>query len=369
MSMDTFHVESLSQQCVTYILMHFEELSIEELSHLPLLYRWGILCRLPIADVCQLENSQFVRDLDLFHYWRSIFSQEDSSIYPDYSNKYTSEYFNERWSDRASLEKSIVYGTLFTNALGFLPMIHTSLQVEDFQCVLSIMSILYGIRKLGPMEDYGSSRHLETVLKSSHDFPPRYQKYMGQNFVESAVECFKGDLPTFFHIGNIKESSCEHLRRYFPYLKNLHYLGVSADGDWFGPPIQEFVVEIVQTAANLEVIYLHETSPLSLERFFLGLSKCSTFLSKMYLLRVQGGYGGVKLDLVPICVSYESFKKLIDAYLATTAPHRQVMHFERMIIDWKNFQEVVPDVNCSGMKVIEFSSCDFIVKANSVFCR
>ena len=361
--MDSFLVESLTQQCLTYILMHFEKFPMEYLSSLPLHYRWAILYRLPIADVCQLENTEFVRNLDLFDYWRSIFSKEDGCIHPDYSHEYTREYFDEQWSDRASVEKSIAYGKVVANG----SLIHAALQANNSFWMNSIASILYGIRKEDGSQHNGDC-FVETVVKSSHKFPPRNLKYKGKNLVESAVHCFKGNLPTFFHISDIDESSCGHLRKYIPYLKNLRYLGLCIDSHNFGPPIQDIVLEIVRTATNLEVLSMKQSTPLSLDEFFSGLSKCSTFLSKMHLLRILGAYSHVNLDLVPLCLSFDTFKKLIDAYLATKVNHHQVIHFEDILIGW-NIQQAFPDVDSSGTKIIELSSCELVVETNSVFCR
>ena len=56
-------VESLAQQCHTYIMMHLEELPVRgHLSLLPLSTRKELLYHLPIADVCRLENTEFTAE-------------------------------------------------------------------------------------------------------------------------------------------------------------------------------------------------------------------------------------------------------------------------------------------------------------------
>ena len=57
-------VESLIQQCQHYIAMYVDEIPVSHLSLLPLSARRDILWRLPLADVCQLEDTDFAEGLD-----------------------------------------------------------------------------------------------------------------------------------------------------------------------------------------------------------------------------------------------------------------------------------------------------------------
>ena len=66
--------ETLQQQCMWFILMYLEELPPSYLALLPLSIRKEIITRLPIADVCRLEETPFVDGLDLKPYWRSCLS-------------------------------------------------------------------------------------------------------------------------------------------------------------------------------------------------------------------------------------------------------------------------------------------------------
>ena len=63
-----------------FILMHLDEIPSSYLSLLPLSIRKEILNRLPIADVCQLEETPFVNGLDLEAHWKhyDYFSPEFS---------------------------------------------------------------------------------------------------------------------------------------------------------------------------------------------------------------------------------------------------------------------------------------------------
>ena len=64
----TFLVEDLVSQCQHYIAMHSEEFPISHLSLLPVSTRRDILWRLPLADVCQLEDTEFTQGLDMIAY-------------------------------------------------------------------------------------------------------------------------------------------------------------------------------------------------------------------------------------------------------------------------------------------------------------
>ena len=57
--------ESLVHQCQLWIAMHLEQLPVSHLSLLPLSTRNELLLKLPIADVCRLEGTQFTVGIDM----------------------------------------------------------------------------------------------------------------------------------------------------------------------------------------------------------------------------------------------------------------------------------------------------------------
>ena len=71
--------ETLQHQCMQFILMHLEEIPPSYLALLPLSIRKKILYRLPVADVCLLEETPFVDGLDLEAYWSDCL--EDLEVY------------------------------------------------------------------------------------------------------------------------------------------------------------------------------------------------------------------------------------------------------------------------------------------------
>ena len=68
----TNHPAPLYQQCFQYILMNLEQFPIASLALLPLKIRWNLLWNLPLADVCQLEITQFTSGMCMEKYWQTI---------------------------------------------------------------------------------------------------------------------------------------------------------------------------------------------------------------------------------------------------------------------------------------------------------
>ena len=90
-------VQSLSEQCIDHVVVHLEEYPPSYLSLLPLLVRKEILWKLPMADVCRVEDTDFVQGIETEHYWNSTFSEEDIYTLPDYDWRRTDKYFEEQW--------------------------------------------------------------------------------------------------------------------------------------------------------------------------------------------------------------------------------------------------------------------------------
>ena len=58
-----------------------------------------------MADVCRLEETEFVKGIKADDYWSSTFSENDSDTLPDYDWKRTDKYFEEHWQS-GSVKKS-----------------------------------------------------------------------------------------------------------------------------------------------------------------------------------------------------------------------------------------------------------------------
>ena len=69
--MNQLFVESLMHQCYHYIAMNLEKFPVSYLSLLPLKIREELLWRLPIADICQLEDTEYMEGFqDMAAYWK-----------------------------------------------------------------------------------------------------------------------------------------------------------------------------------------------------------------------------------------------------------------------------------------------------------
>ena len=160
-------VEPLAQLCENYIVKHLEEFPVSRLSLLPLSTRRDLLWRLPIADVClRLENTDFVKGLDMAAYWKLPCEKIDPFlVFPKDSD--IKQYIKEHWSSEVEYAKARLYGQIATCRIGGLPS-------DDHQFVLpqsgyvdiydDTTLFLYGVREL-----HGDEGDRLT-------FPSRYQR-------------------------------------------------------------------------------------------------------------------------------------------------------------------------------------------------
>ena len=190
-------VQSLIQQCQTYILMHLEDFPIGHLSLLPLSTRKTLLWQLPLADVCQLEDTKFTEGLDMEAYWKFLWGEQYTGIV-DPKDSDIEQYIQQKWGCHNSAvtqlveySKAIVYGQLVSRAIGCLEY-DFEFRVPHNGVCDTFYDFLFAIRKIEEvLEGKATSCHLE--------FPPRYLHKLDtpeEDLVEEVVTCFKGELPT-----------------------------------------------------------------------------------------------------------------------------------------------------------------------------
>ena len=365
-------VESLSEKCLRHIIMHLEEYPPSYLSLLPRSIRKEILWQLPMADICSLEDTGVVEGIDMAEYWKSTFYECDSFAFPEPARESTQNYFEKQWNvDSLCLNKAVVYGQIFGLGLGFYSIDHTGVCVDyDGDDMTTSISLMYGLRKI-QRSHYGK----QMVGWSSSELPPRYIQYAAtsskDNFLKAALNCFRGDLPTYLYMEELEEETCRDFIQYTPMFKNLRVLGLQ--NQTFSPRIQELLMKGVQRATNLEALIIHCTptdavAPLVLDELFLELSNCPTFLRSMCLLKVCGTCDP---DLEYYAVSFDNLKALIQAYLDVATNHLQLVYIEDTKVSCKTLQDLcslVPNVDGKGKKSIELKNCKFIVD-NSIFNR
>ena len=370
-------VKSLSDQCLDHIIIHLEEYPPSYLALLPFALRKEILWRLPMADVCSLEDTGFMKGIDTGEYWRSTFSEFDSFAVPDQKQGSIRKYFEERWK---GLMKAVVHGMISGLCFGLFALDHSGFQVfsSSSSDISPAISLMFGLRDEEDKE-YGN----QMVRKSNKALPPSYQQYGScssrEDLWRSVMECFKGNLPTYLHMEYIEETACSDVFEYVPRFKNLRYLGL--ENQKFGPKLQELIVGIALEAANLEVLCWRfeppgvEESPWPLQSLDGLISKLSEspFMSRMCLLMAYSWFDESDLDMERgfFTISYGNLKKFIDALRGTPTNHCQVLCLEGTVIACNSVQELrelinFTDSDCSSKKVIEIYKCKFSVVSGTL---
>ena len=80
-------VLSLQLQCLYFVVGRLEEYSLQTVSLLPSSLRRQLLLRLPVADICRLEEDHlFMSALDPDSIWRGVFDERLLSLFPRLSN-------------------------------------------------------------------------------------------------------------------------------------------------------------------------------------------------------------------------------------------------------------------------------------------
>ena len=263
-------MKPLAELCENYIVKHFEKFPVSHLSLLPLTIRRDLLWRLPIADVClRLENTDFVKGLDMAAYWKL----PCENFHPDITFPKDSDiddYIKECWPSEVGYAKAKLYGRIATSRMGGLPSgdLNELVMPHDAYVDLGGFSgtvlFLYGVREL-----HGDRRNRLTI-------PPRYHQNVthldqrldsdlssSETFDEEVLDvtmhCFNGErpkmLPEFllYHADviycNMKLSEAE-LR----FLSEVEYVGMHCKP--FLSRGVDFTISLVNVATNLQVLIL-----------------------------------------------------------------------------------------------------------------
>ena len=65
-------IKSLEELCLTHVAMTLEQYSTDSLSLLPKGFRVQLLHKIPIIDICRLEDTKFVIEIDMESVWKQI---------------------------------------------------------------------------------------------------------------------------------------------------------------------------------------------------------------------------------------------------------------------------------------------------------
>lgn len=308
-------VESLGDQSRSYILMHLDEIPVSFLSLLPLSERKWLLQRLPIADVCLLEDTDFMNGIDLENYWK---------LPSELAMVEESDYFINQW-DRAKFAKAILYGEIAATIICCSPGGFLFSFVHGRKCIETrdLIQFLYAVREFTQMECcfiFPLRYHNEAMLcRSKH--------ITTEEIIAVTIKCFRGELPKMLnrvYVDDTTQLKYDFLRE----LHLLHILGI----EWERSRLRgfDFVREVLKEARHLSVLILEGDDYsscslpnrwcLSLDHFCSYLSSRPTFLTEFRALKLLSYFPGY-------CVSMENFNNLISTYLSAPAEHAQTMRF------------------------------------------
>ena len=346
MSTSGYVVESLAQQCKSYIIKHLEEFSVSHLSLLPLWTREELLWLLPIADVCLLEDTKFVEELDMAAYWK--FPCEEEYIGIADPNDIDIGCYIQEW-DYIKYARAILYGQVATYAIGCLR--------DDFWFRVphngdldNVIQFLYAVRKF---DKHGRGSDLI--------FPPRYHQKSNtsaNNIIHEVVSCFKGELPTVLaDMEMYNEIELDYVR----FLSEVVYLGIH--GLPFEAKGLEFVKAVIKEATHLEavifgrVFFVKKMSVCPWMNFaFTSLQSHPMFLSNVRLLKILSCHPGY-------VVSREVFDNLITAYFSASTDRTQKLQFTgTKIKSYDIYYDCSPKIDQGYLlfKTIELDNCQFV---------
>jgi hypothetical protein len=385
-------VEPLAELCENYIVEHLEEFPVSHLFLLPLSKRRDLLWRLPIADVClRLENTDFVKGLDMAAYWKlpcenpasDVNFQEDSDI---------KQYVAERWPNEIEYAKAWLYGRVAACEIGCLGDSHEFVLPENESASCDALSLLYCVRLL----HWDGWNRLST-------FPPRYQqvkklleppswlltKQQEQDIIDAIVSVFNGERPKMLPEAQVLTEPhhwCGLRNADLALLSEVEYVGVQCQP--FDDSSVEWLVKLVNNASNLQVIVLqgyNVTSQyfcLDLDTFCERLATCRPFWSKFRILKVVPGiYDELEKDYgvdtpEKYTVLLASLNQLITAYLSAPTNHSQLVEFSytdiikitesqdtqdsyTIIVSRDTNSDYSVDQTCVPFKNIRLSDCNF----------
>ena len=283
-----YRVESLARQCHYYILMHLEELPINQFSLLPLSMRKDLLWQLPLADICLLrEDTKFSDGLDMEAFWKFPWVGQPGVSVQSWGPDRDVECYIQEW-DSTEYAKAMLYGLVATSTIGLdclgydelLSFYSPHTKDGDF----SVVSFLFAIRKIGIHGQAG-----DCELK----FPPHYAHYSKKSVEEltmhEVVSYFGKDreeLPTIFPYTVMYNSVKMDLVHF---LRDVVYVGIQ--GRQFEEKGLEFLKALIKEATHLEVLMLgggfdEEEDCECLDEFFTYLSSHPTFLSNFRILKI-----------------------------------------------------------------------------------
>lgn len=332
--------------------MHLEEFSESHLSLLPLSERKLLLQRLPIADVCLLEDSEFTKGIDMEAYWRLPMELNEVDD-------------NDIFGETIKFAKAALYGQVASVILDCLrpkgfwypfPSGNEFIHTED------MIEFLYAVKS------FPSTAHEFAPNKGAQfDIPSRYQDkanlFLTEDLIEAAVSCFGGELPTILMgVAVVNHFSLE----YTYFLRKLRFLSVAGmEGCRSDVSSMEFVQAVVKVATDLEVLnlygdeFLEHEERVSLDNCCTNLASHPIFWSKFRLFQIFASSAGY-------IVSQNRFDELVSAFLSAPADHPQKVRFtDTKIVAYDLHPSPKFNQSYVHLKTIELVNCVFVSKIHA----
>ena len=311
--------------------MNLEKFPVGYLSLLPLKVREELLWRLPVADLCLLEDTEYVDGFrDVAAYWKLPF-QDFMKVVQLHAD--VARYVEAEWNG-AEYAKAILYGQVTVIASGclyqpFIDFVHYSICLPfngslDPNVKDVVVPLLYAVRK--PL-----------VGKCGLAFPPHYRDkdritwsskrgivnsmWCSDKFIVNSVRgCFKPGFPKIMLQVYIREDIDSE---YFDLLDEVALIATSYAG--FSQPNVRLVEHVVHRSSCLEVIILDswlksefelDNEQAALNRFLKFLSTQDGFLSRFRLLVIAQ-------KRAYYTIFQENLGPLITAYFSAPTTHPQ----------------------------------------------
>ena len=361
-------VESLIQQCQHFIAMYVDEIPVSHLSLLPLSTRRDILWRLPLADVCQLEDTDFTEGLqvDMAAYWKS---QLEIVWWP---NADINMYIQTEWDD-LDYARAALFGQLTSCAIGivnndnfefFLPYQHEDDESMSRQYI-SAISLLYAVRKPDHNLLVAQGDNYRLI------FPSRYSHKSGKAekdlMVAEVVKCFskEGELPKVFPKIEIYSDVERDYAAIVPYyLRSAVYIGIK--GHIFTEQGLNFVKAIIEEATRQEILLLDDCGEVGVwekeycNDFIAFLCSYPRFFSTFRVFKILCSVAGLGF-----IISRENFNNLMTTYFAAPTDHMQKLQITRAKIKCSDVAfECSPTIDQKYLdfKTVELDRCQFVSK-------
>ena len=377
-------VASLVQQCQFYILMHLEEFPIDYLSLLPLATREALLWQLPIADICQLQDTKFAEGLEAVVV-DCLLSRCDTYVGTADEDGDVERYIENRWKNTMAYAREILYGQLVTSLLGclprdfgfevptdgrfkFQPIYGNHNLITDFLCCIrkeykSLQMSTYSF-PVPPRYIYNSHhQHAPGLSTLDIDNGRGYSIYA----LEQLIRYFNGKHPKV--LGGVCAVECHFVPHDDVFLKKLllilgkvEQLGFEFEHNHIAA---EFIATTVSNAKHLEVLVLKGSGDCNwgtgcIDMLCDKLSFCTNFWSTFRIFKILSHYA-----FPEYVISRSTFDELIKVYFAAPTDHEQLVQFTDTTIEGDG-SDHSPDISTTYLKFkkVRLENCRFVTTLN-----